>query len=259
MHILYLDESGTHDARYFVVAGIAVFERSTYYLARELDRLQSRYFPDHAGAIPFHASALHAPDDRVPAPFDLLPRSQRRNLLRDIYQVIADSTVRIFAVAMEKAAVPESPYERGFEEIVSRFDRMLVRIHREQDEQQRGLIVVAESSYRENLETLARRIAAEGHRWGDIHNLADIPYFAPANNTRLLQLADFVSNAVFGRYESGYARYFDQIAARFDQDQERRLHGLVHLARDRRDCYCLACANRRVSSRAYPEDPAAGD
>ena len=35
MHILYLDESGTHDARYFVAAGIAVFERLTHYLARQ--------------------------------------------------------------------------------------------------------------------------------------------------------------------------------------------------------------------------------
>ena len=246
MHILYLDESGTHDARCFVVAGIAVFERRTYYLARELDRLQARYFPDDAGPIPFHASALHAPEGRVPAPFDRLTPAQRRNLLLDIYQVIADSDVRIFAIAMEKAAIAENPYERGFEEIVSRFDRMLVRIHREREEQQRGLIVVAESSYRENLETLARRIAAEGHRWGDIHNLADIPYFAPANNTRLLQLADFVSNAVFGRYESGYARYFDRIAARFDQDSAGRIHGLAHLTRDRQECYCLACYNRRV-------------
>ena len=254
MHILYLDESGTHDARYFVVAGLAVFERRTYYLARELNQLQSRYLPDCPGHIPFHASALHAPEGRVPPPFNTLTNTQRRNLLRDVYQVIANSDVRIFAVAMEKTAVPENPYERGFEEIINRFDRMLARIHRERDDPQRGLIVVAESSYRENLEILARRIAEEGHRWGDIHNLADIPYFAPANNTRLLQLADFVSNAVFGRYESGYARYFDQIAPRFDQDHEGRLHGLVHVANDRRDCYCLACANRRVFSRTLADD-----
>lgn len=254
MHILYLDESGTHDARYFVVAGIAVFERRTYYLARELNQLQARYFPELSGQIPFHASSLHAPEGRVPSPFERLTRSQRRELLREIYEVIADSEARIFAVAMEKSAVAENPYERGFEELINRFDRMLARVNRERDEQQRGLIVVAESSYQENLEVLARRIAEEGHRWGDIHNLADIPYFAPANSTRLLQLADFVANAVFGRYESGYARYFDQIAARFDQDQEGRLHGLVHVATDRRDCYCLACSNRRLANRTFVDD-----
>ncbi len=254
MHILYLDESGTHDARYFVVAGIAVFERRTYYLANDLNKLQARYLSDFSGQAPFHASSLHAPDGRVPSPFDQLSSSQRRELLGDIYDVIADSGARIFAVAMEKASIKENPYERGFEELINRFDRMLARVNREREEQQRGLIVVAESSYRENLEVLARRIAEEGHRWGDIHNLADIPYFAPANSTRLLQLADFVANAVFGRYEKGYAKYFDQIAARFDQDHEGRLHGLVHFASDRRDCYCLACSNRRITNRPYLED-----
>ena len=254
MHILYLDESGTHDARYFVVAGLSVFERRTYYLARELNRLQSRYFPNHSEPISFHATALHASAEQAPPPFDTLSRTERRDLLREIYQVIADTDVRLFAVAMEKAYLSENPYERGFEEIISRFDRMLVRLHREREEQQRGLVIVAESTYRENLEILAQRIAEEGHRWGDIHNLADIPYFAPARNTRLLQIADFVSNAVFGRYESGYARYFDQIAKRFDRDQEGRIHGLVHLAQDRRDCYCLACENHRISDRSYQDD-----
>ena len=41
MYVLYLDESGTHDASgHFVVAGIAVFERQTQFLARELTQLQ---------------------------------------------------------------------------------------------------------------------------------------------------------------------------------------------------------------------------
>ena len=83
------------------------------------------------------------------------------------------------------------------------FHYMLGRILRDQGEDQRGLIVIAESSYRDNFELLAKKIATEGHRWGDINNLADIPYFAPAKSTRLLQLADFVANAVFVRYESG--------------------------------------------------------
>tara|TARA_B100000315_G_scaffold96973_1_gene89159 strand:+ start:891 stop:1664 length:774 start_codon:yes stop_codon:yes gene_type:complete len=249
MHIVYLDESGTHaEARYFVVAGLVVFERNTYFLARGLDQLQSKYFPDYPEPVAFHASSLRAPEGRVPKPFDRLTQPDRWKLISEIYQVIAESHARIIAVAMEKAAIIGDPYERGFEEIVSRFDYMLGRILRDRGEDQRGLIVVAESSYRENLELLARRIATQGHRWGDIHNLADIPYFAPAKSTRLLQLADFVSNAVFGRYESGYAKDFDRIASHFDQDAG-RIHGLVHLARDRQDCYCPACVQRRAAPR----------
>lgn len=200
MYILYLDESGTHtEARYFVVAGLAVFERETYFLAQSLDQLQARYFPEDAGQIEFHASSLRAPNNRVPEPFSSLTQEQRRQLTKDIYQVIAESKTRVFAVAMEKASLKGDPYERGFEEIVNRFDRMLARYGRESGEPQRGLIVVAESSYQENIELLAQQIATQGHRWGETHNLADIPYFAPAKSTRLLQLADFISNAVFGR------------------------------------------------------------
>lgn len=113
---------------------------------------------------------------------------------------------------------------------------------------------MAESSYRNNLELLANKIAREGHRWGETYNLADIPYFAPAKNTRLLQLADFVVNAVYGRYEGGYARQFDRIALRIDQEQG-RMHGLVHYSRNRQDCYCPACVARRAAPRAENDHP----
>ena len=83
--------------------------------------------------------------------------------------------------------------------------------------------------------------------WGQTYNPADIPYFAPAKNTRLLQLADFVANAIYGRYEGGYTKQFDRIAPRIDQEQG-RMYGLVHLARNRQDCYCPACVSRRVAS-----------
>ncbi len=252
MHIVYLDESGTHsEARYFVIAGLAVFERETYYLARSLDQIQARYLPDASGRVPFHASSLRAREGRVPPPFDSLTQQERDRLITDIYHVIARSKARLFAVAMEKGFVDGDPYERGFEEIVNRFDLMLGNDLRDSGEVQRGLIIVAESSYRENLEVLAERIATEGHRWGETHNLADIPYFAPAKSTRLLQLADFVANAVYGRYEGGHTQNFDLIVPRFHQD-EGRIHGLVHRSRDFQNCYCPACILRRPSN--SPDD-----
>ncbi|MFN8505930.1 MAG: DUF3800 domain-containing protein [Dehalococcoidia bacterium] len=240
MFILYLDESGTHsDARYFVVAGIAVHESETFYLAQDLDGLQARYFPGSSDPIAFHASPLRSAFGQSHDPYIGLERARRRELSDDIFGAIVDSRPRLFAVAMEKAYTLGDCYDRGFEEIVNRFDRMLGRFARDGN-QQRGLIVAAESSYRENLETLARKIAREGHRWGRTRNLADIPYFAPAANTRLLQAADFVANAVYGRYENGYARDFDRIAVRFDQDSG-GMYGLVHLHANRGSCYCPSC------------------
>ena len=40
-------------------------------------------------------------------------------MIGEIYQVIANSKARLFAVAMEKACLAEDPYGRGFEEIVN--------------------------------------------------------------------------------------------------------------------------------------------
>lgn len=248
LHILYLDESGTHqDARYFVVAGVAVFETETFFLAQELDGLQARYFPQSSEPIAFHASPLRAAHGQSHDPYPTLDRTERRELTTDIYRAIARSRVRLFAIAMEKQYILGDAYDRGFEEIVSRFDRMLSRFGRDGNTQ-RGLIVAAESSYRQNLETLARKIARDGHRWGRTHNLADIPYFAPAANTRLLQAADFVANAVYGRYESGLSRDLDVITPRFDQDGP-EMHGLVHLHGARSDCYCPACIAWRARPR----------
>ena len=248
MYIIYLDESGTHaEARHFVLAGLAVFERQTYFLAQELERLQREYFPDHGRPINLHASELGAPDTHVKQPFDELPADKRIELLHRVYQIIAGSGAsdrwRLFGVVIEKAANPGNQYEQGFEQIISRFDRMLARFY-SQNNQQRGLIVAAESSYKENLESLARRIAEQGHRWGETHNLADIPYFAPAGSTRLLQLADFVSNAVYRRYERGDTRAFDTIMPCFDQEGG-RIHGLVHLTAEPWHCYCPAGQSRR--------------
>ncbi len=248
MHILYLDEAGTHTgARYFVVAGLSLFERQTYYLAEELSRLQASYFPEEAEPVEFHASALRAPDEHARLPYSTVKRPQRFELLDAIGETIVRAQPRLFGIAMEKeyiASTSDEPYEHGFEQIVSRFDRMLTRVNRERDERNRGLVVLAESSYRENLEILARTIWSRGHRWGQVHNIADIPYFAPARNTRLLQCADFVTNAIFSRYETGHTRQFDKLGPLFDQD-DGQLHGLVHLSRRPRDCLCPACLTRR--------------
>ena len=245
MHILYLVESGTHgEARHFVLAGLSVFERETYFLARQLEQLQEEFFPGRQHPLNLRASELRAPDERAEPPFNELTAERRINLLIQIYRVIAESHVRLFGIAIEKAQVAGSQYEHGFEDIISRFDQMLSRMGREQGEPQRGLIVVAESSYRENLASLARQIARHGHRWGETHNLADIPYFAPAGSTRLLQLADFVSNSIYRRYEYGDTRSLDTIMPRFDQGAG-RIHGLAHLTSEPWNCYCPACLSRR--------------
>ena len=150
-------------------------------------------------------------------------------------------------MAIEKARFPnEDHYGSAFEDLVSRFDLYVRRLNRSNEQEQRGIIAVAESSYRANLEALGERFRGGGTRWGQLRTLAEVPFFLPSKNTRLLQLADFCANAIYGRYHSGLTRDFDIIAPRFDREQD-RIHGLVHRTSDYQ-CQCPGCLSRSATS-----------
>ena len=167
-------------------------------------------------------------------------------MLKESYEAIERSGHPIlFATVVDKEGITHrDPYEAAFEDVISRFDRMLSRRHRRGD-RQRGLVVVAESNYRERLETLGDRILREGTQWSRTNNLADIPLFTRASRTRLLQAADLIVNAVWGSYEKGLSRDFDTLLPKFDRENE-RLHGLTHLGADASACWCIACYSWRV-------------
>ena len=252
MYILYLDESGTHaEASHFVLAGLAVFEREIHWYSQDLDSLQSEYFPDLPEPVHFHASRLRVRRNaRVEPPWDRLTDQQRIDLKGRVYNIIRNRSGTLFSCVIEKRYVEErgeDPYERAFEDVISRFDLYLSRVNdlavREGKEEQRGLIVLAESGYQKTMGRLAQRLRQQGTRWGRrLNNVTDIPLFAPARDTRMLQFADFCANAIYGRYRSGLAGDFDLIAPRFDMDGG-IVHGLSHLTTDQ-ICACIACFSR---------------
>ncbi len=251
MYILYLDESGAHgEASHFVLAGLAVFEREIHWFSQDLDALQREFLPNETGPVFFHASQLRTRvNDNVEAPWDKLTVEQRRELKDRVYDVIRTRRAVLFACAVDKSYAGlrnEDPYERAFEDLISRFDLFMSRANRqaiaEGSGEQRGLVVLAESSYQKTLALLAQRLRQEGTRWRNLHNVTDIPYFAPARDTRLLQYADFCANAIYGRYHSKLTGDFDRIAHKFDMESG-VVHGLAHLTRDS-SCVCLACFSR---------------
>ena len=255
MHILYLDESGTHgEATHFVLAGLAVFEREIHWFGQDLDDLQSEYFPSRP-PIHFHATKLRGAN--VDPPWDELAVDQRRALKERVYKIIRNRRATLFACAVDKDWAQNhnyDAYEHAFEQVVSRFDMFLGRTNRaavaDGREEQRGLLVLAESSFRKALGVLAKRLQTDGTRWGTtLHNVTDVPFFASPTDTRLLQFADFCSNAVYGRYHSGFTLDFDQIAPKFDQ-ADGVVHGLAHLTTDYM-CACLACFSR-TARRSQP-------
>ena len=245
MYLLYMDESGHHDAKTFVVAGIAVFERQTYWLSEEVDKIQQTILPDLPEPVAFHASAIRAGID---PPWSELTQTQRYQVLDEICRKVLESLSVMFAVAIEKQwahSRGEDLYQFALESLIRRFDAFLTRRFRQEGERQRGLMVIASSEYQKVLEALALRVRRQGTRWGEIYNIAEVPLFTAAANSRMLQIADFCANAVFGRYETGHARHFDELVQKFDRD-EGILHGLGHFCINYQGCFCPACLTRRM-------------
>ena len=252
MYLLYLDESGTQSsARHFVLAGVSVYETNINWAADQLDRIQSQHFPDLKESVLFHATSLRGRNsDTLPPPLSQLDQNTRLEILKQLYDVALRIHGTFFAVVVEKSYLDQSedPYERALEQILSRFDQFLRRMYREQHQIDKGLIVIADSHYRERLEVVARQLAAEGTQWGELRNIIDIPFFTLSKNSRLLQIADLISNTVYGRYESSHAAMFDKMLPKFDQDDTGRMHGLLHLTPSRTSCYLPCCLVRRLST-----------
>ncbi|MEW6118447.1 MAG: DUF3800 domain-containing protein, partial [Nitrospirota bacterium] len=150
MYILYLDESGNENDpndRFFVLAGMALFERQTYFLSRALDEVQNKYFPRHQ-PIPFHASEIRSGRNL----WRKVEEATRQAVLADIAAAISRSPDRgkvLYAAAIEKsnALWGEDAVEKATEEICRRFDIRLQRHYHEGQDPQRGLIIFSEGRF----------------------------------------------------------------------------------------------------------------
>jgi len=251
MHLLYLDESGNPADpadQHFVVAGISAFEKNTHFLTVGTEKIQSKHFPQ-SPPIDFHASHIRAGKG-----FWRRQKEETRNqVLADIADVLVNSysSVRLFGAVVEKDSQlhGDEAIKAATEQVCKRFDTMLKRRLKEGDEQ-RGIIVFAESHYQQRARVWVNGFKDLGTQWGLLHSLCDIPYFAPASESRLLQLADYVSHALFLLYERRDQSLAKAIMSKFDQ-VDGVLHGLVHVSnRKGLGCDCPACFSRR-SHHAY--------
>lgn len=203
VHLLYLDESGNPggaDDKHFVLAGISAFEQNTYFLARDVDSIKQRYFPT-VPPLDFHASRIRAGLGF----WRHVDKPTRDAVLTDLGNVIGRSAgaVRLFGSVVEKSAIlhGDGAVKIAMEQVCKRFDIMLKRQFSEHGEAQRGLLVFAESSYQTRAKVWVQGFRELGTQWGVLHNLSDIPYFVPAKESRLIQLADYVAHALYLLYE----------------------------------------------------------
>ena len=251
MYLLYLDESGTQtSARHFVLAGVSVYETNIQWASDRLDRIQSEYFPDMDENVQFHAAPLRAGDgQKVESPFDRLDRKARLEILNRLCAVAFGIYGTFFAVVIEKSYLSDrdDPYEQALEQVLSRFNHFIRRVNRSASNRDRGMVVIADSNFRKKLEPVANQFTSKGTQWGELRNIVDIPFFTLSKNSRLLQVADLVANSVYGRYENGYAEIFDRMLPKFDQDENGRMHGLLHLTNNRSACYLPCCLTLRLT------------
>lgn len=255
MYLLYLDESGNPEDpedKHFVIGGLAVFERVTFWLSRNVDGVQEKHFPGRA-PIDFHASHIRAGKGFWRG----IEEPVRNFVLQDLAQTICranDPGVRLFAAVVEKTSslYGDDAVKCATEQVCKRFDTFLARRANEHNDRQRGLIVFAESSYQPRAKTWVRGFRELGTQWGILHNLSDTPYFAPAKENRLLQLADFVAHATYLLYERRNPLLVKDMVRRFDE-KDGVFHGLVHVSDAKGPgCDCPACVSRRLPGQLGP-------
>lgn len=245
MHLLYLDDSGSvtnPTDRHIILAGLSVFERQPHWFSEKLDALAERIWPDNPLGLEFRGADILTGRKQWRG----VPKDIRENAYKEALSILGSSgQVRLFAAAIHKAAIsPNDPMEYAFEQICNRFDRFLGRLHTNGDTQ-RGLIILDESSYETSLQGLTRNFRIDGHRWGKLYNMADVPFFVNSKATRMIQYADLVAYAVRRYYEKGEATYFDIIANKFD-GVGGVIHGLIHYTPNGSGCNCVFCRQRRA-------------
>lgn len=238
---------------YFVMGAVAVYENQAYYLSESFDRVQEKWFPDMTSPIEFHSSNIRAGRGT----WRQFQSKMRDAILQDLCQAILDVNPRglmLFGVAMHKSSFGhDDPVEKSFHELCGHFDAFLNRtnapVGAEKDQRRdrnRGLMVLDSQRYTGHLDKLLLEYRRKGTKFGRVKNYADAPAFADSKTTRLLQAADLVSYAVYRRYEEGDAKLLDKLLPRFDQDQD-KIHGLMHLVSKWRECLCPACMSRKLT------------
>lgn len=221
MHLLYLDESGSVGdpaQEYFVLAGVSVFERMTHWIEQDLNKIAKQFSPNAPHDIELHGSPMRSGRENWKQ-FPLPDRLQAiQDALTSINHPSRRKSIRLFGAVIKKSAVSGiDPVEHAFEQISSRFDLFLKRLHQNGDTQ-RGLILFDKASTEKRIQTLAREFKYQGHSFGQNLNYAEVPVFLDSKASRLIQLADLVAYSLYRHFESQDSRFYNIIENAFDSE-----------------------------------------
>lgn len=221
MHLLYADESGCigdPKQNHFVLAGVSVFERETHWVETELNKIAARFSPHFPHGVELHGSPMRTGREG----WDQHPQADRHKAILDALDAgvcARHPHVRLFAAVLEKKNFSGQDIAQvAFEQLSSRFDQYLGRLHRQKNDSQRGIILFDKSSTEVRIQRLAREFKHSGHTYGVTRNYAEVPVFLDSRASRLIQLADLVAYATFRKYEHGDDSYYKTIDRCFDSE-----------------------------------------
>ncbi|MBN9384849.1 MAG: DUF3800 domain-containing protein [Chitinophagaceae bacterium] len=228
MNLLYVDESGSGpDPRqsFFVLAGVSVFEKQCFWIDEKLNEIAARFNPNNPKSVELHGNPMLIGKKS----WRRLPPEDRIDAIQDSLKVIADSSLpTIFACVIRKAKIfPQDPVEIAFEQLASRFDYYLKRLHKHGNSQ-KGIMIFDKSSYETIIQKQANDFRINGHTWEVIRNLAEVPLFLDSKASRLTQLADLVAYSIYRHYEHHDSQFYSTIAHKFDREGD-HLYGLYEI------------------------------
>jgi hypothetical protein len=241
VYVLYIDESGDGgnnpgSSDHLVLAGAAMHEGHWRKLSADLDAIQLKYFPQAGSNVEFHASDLRSGRGA----FRGMPQLDRNKIMVEIYAAIGKSRLTLFAAIIEKQSLAikykgaVDPYSIAFEGLCTMFNYFLRRVQSQTRSVLRGIVVLDECrpSLSKQIRVLLANFQASGTQWAPMTNLIETAFFFDSRNSRLMQIADFTSYAVYRWYEAGDNTYLKIINHKFDHEKL-KVHGLK--------CYPMHC------------------
>lgn len=224
MYLLYIDESGsTTDPtqQHFVLSGIAVFERDTHWIEQSMNEIANRFLPTSPYDLELHGSPMRSGKSE----WREFPMAERIQAICDCLQIIKDKRIKIFASVIQQGySSGQDTITECFEQIASRFDMFLARLHA-QGNTQRGITIFDKSSTEKSIQALARTFRQDGYTYGKIRNFSEVPLFLDSKSSCLIQLADLVSYAIYRKFEHQDEQFFNIIESCFDTHNGKK-HGL---------------------------------
>ena len=202
--------------------------------------------------IHFHATEIRAGKDF----WRRVQPAKRAEVGAGIGEIIANDTspgVALFGAVIEKTGElhSDTAVKRATAECCRRFDVFLKRVSATQATPTTGmatgeheLMLFADGRFDQRARVWVNDFRKIGTDAGVIERLSDIPFFVPAKESRLLQLADYVAHALFLLFEHRNPSLARPILQRIDTT-DGVLHGLKHVHRTpSAPCPCPSCHSR---------------